>query len=38
MKQKYLSPEAKIMKWQDEVFLKTSGETEADDNVFFWDW
>ena len=38
MKQKYLSPEANITKWEDEVFLNTSGETEMDDNIFGWEW
>ena len=37
MKQKYLSPEAKITLWENEVFLQTSGE-EATDNVFGWQW
>ena len=39
MKQKYVSPEANITKWEDEVFLQTSGEpTEQDDNIFGWEW
>ena len=37
MKQKYLSPEAKITLWENEVFLQTSGEERAD-NVFGWTW
>ena len=39
MKQKYLSPEAKITKWEDEVFLQTSVDaTEQYDNIFGWEW
>ena len=41
MKQQYLSPEAKITQWEDEVFLQTSAEIvteEANDNVFGWTW
>ena len=41
MKQKYLSPEAKITCWKDEVFLQTSIESaseEQNDNIFGWDW
>ena len=39
MKQKYVSPEAKITSWEDEVFLQTSGElTEQKDNLFGWAW
>ena len=37
MKQKYLSPKAKITLWDNEVFLKTSAE-EQTDNIFGWDW
>ncbi len=39
MKQQYLSPEAKITHWEDEVFLLTSGEPNEDkDNIFGWMW
>lgn len=41
MKQQYLSPEAKITQWEDEVFLQTSEELaaeEANDNIFGWEW
>ncbi len=36
MKQKYLSPEAKITLWENEVFLQTS--VEQTDNIFGWAW
>ena len=37
MKQKYLSPVAKITLWENEVFLQTSAE-EQTDNLFDWAW
>lgn len=36
MKQKYLSPEAKITLWENEVFLQLSA--EQTDNLFGWTW
>ena len=39
MKQKYLSPEVKIILLTDEVFLQTSTEVdESADNLFDWEW
>ena len=40
MKQNYLSPEAEIILWNEEVFLRASGETFEDepDNLFDWTW
>ena len=39
MKQKYISPEAKITLWENEVFLQTSGDvSEQNDNLFGWVW